>query len=163
MAVDSIEAGVAGGSYEPAAVNAHREIENAGRRFIPSDVRGGFRPEAERIALGAGIDFVIAAFAEVRLGYRSCAQFTPPRGPPCALAFLCPKATRHIRVPSGARRKSTLFLIMRPPALASACAMKIRMARRSWGHKSVICKSHSRAVVKVARSSRCRFEIPALS
>src|SRR5260370_17181909 len=100
MAVDSIEAGVAGGSYEPAAVNAHRGIEDFGRRFIPVDVRGGLPPEADRVALGAGIDFVIAALAEVWLGYLSCDHFNLPPGPPCPLPSPFPHPPPPISLPS---------------------------------------------------------------
>ena len=90
MAVDRIEAGVAGGAHEPAAVDAGRRIENLGRLFVPVDVVRRLRPETDRVAHGAGIDLVIAARAGARLRCRSCAHVNLPRGRPARRRHLFP-------------------------------------------------------------------------
>jgi len=60
VTIDGIEAGVAGGAVEPAAVDAGIRVEHGVVRREPVYVPGGFGPEPLRVAPPAVIDLMIA-------------------------------------------------------------------------------------------------------
>ena len=61
MAVDRVETGVADAVGKPAAVDAGLRIEHGFRLLEPVDVGRRLAPKAQRIALPARIDFMVAA------------------------------------------------------------------------------------------------------
>ena len=78
MAVERVVAGVDHGAGKPAAVEAHRGIEDFLRRLDPVDLARGLRPETLRVRQRAGMDLVIAAFVVDVHG-------SVPRQKPCTL------------------------------------------------------------------------------
>ena len=61
LAVDGVEAGVGDAAREPPAVNAGVWIKRRFGLFEPFDIGSRFSPKAQRIALPACVDLVVAA------------------------------------------------------------------------------------------------------
>ena len=61
LAIDGVEAGVGDAAREPAAVNSGVRIERGLGLFEPFKIGGRFGPKAQRIALPARVNFMVAA------------------------------------------------------------------------------------------------------